>query len=86
MSEERRCDTCQRLVMAYDEHKDYDCGNWPECPNNGVEVEYREYVICSHSWVAYQYVHKDYDGPEDSRCGTERTFVNCLMEIDNSYD
>ena len=32
--------------------------------------------------VRYSYQHKDYDGPEDDRCGNAPTVEDCIEEID----
>lgn len=83
---ERRCAKCDRLVQHHDEHKDFDCEKWPEWNIGTRELEYRGYTISRHEWMPYQYVHKDYDGPEDNRCGTEQSVVACFMEIDCAED
>lgn len=36
--------------------------------------------------MVWGYVHKDYDGPEDSRHGYCATFTECLDEIDEEID
>jgi len=36
--------------------------------------------------IAYQYVHTDYDGPEDSRIGHGATMQDCVNAIDDWYD
>jgi hypothetical protein len=34
----------------------------------------------------WQYVHNEYDGPEDRRCGSARTEFDCMLEIDEIED
>ena len=34
----------------------------------------------------WQFVHRDYDGPEDRRCGCAHTWDACLNEIDALED
>ena len=34
------------------------------------------------SWLGYEWVHDDYDGPEDNRCGYGKTLAEVFTEID----
>jgi len=46
---------------------------------------YHEYEISlaySHCPFKYQYVHTEYDGPEDHRLGYRNSIEECKMEID----
>lgn len=43
---------------------------------------YRDFDIDEGYPGTYQYVHKDYDGPEDNRAGWARTVAECKDEID----
>lgn len=48
-------------------------------------MTYRDYEIKpnSHSYGGeYEYVHNDYDGPGDDRCGYGQTVRECLEDID----
>lgn len=55
------------------------------------EREYRGYIIeptdpvppipCWRQF-AWSYAHKDYDGPEDNRCGHAESPEACMAEID----
>ena len=47
-------------------------------------IEYKGYKIYP-STVAnkvYEFVHKDYDGHEDNRCGSGKTIEECKESID----
>lgn len=83
------CPTCGRTVPTVFEHVDADCHNWPGRdvkPYGQGSIEYRDYAI-SNAWIGgFQYVHNDYDGPEDNRAGHERTLEDCYRAIDESYD
>lgn len=85
MSEERRCIVCDRLEMHPNAHDGYNCKDWPERAIGQTETLYRDFVI-SHSWIGWQWVHKDYDGPDDRRAGTERNLVDCFKAIDDWHD
>jgi hypothetical protein len=50
------------------------------------ELEYRNYTIESEPPWGYAYAHKDYDGPEDERCGVGATVEECMMHIDDMED
>lgn len=43
---------------------------------------YRDYIISCSSFFGYEFSHKDYDGPEDFRCGHEKTLEEVLANID----
>jgi hypothetical protein len=34
----------------------------------------------------YEWVHQDYDGPEDNRCGMVQTIEECIEYIDDAYE
>ena len=36
-------------------------------------------------WTAYEYVHDDYDGDEDNRCGYGESVEACKAEIDERF-
>lgn len=58
--------------------------DWPEFV--GPYIEYRGYIVEPHWFFGWQYVHKDYDGPEDNRAGHENTYEDCLVAIDERED
>lgn len=43
---------------------------------------YRDYTISPSYSLGYEFFHKDYDGPEDFRCGHEKTLEEVLASID----
>lgn len=45
-------------------------------------VHYRGWRIYIGEWTPFEYVHEDYDGPEDNRCGTAKTVEEAKREID----
>jgi hypothetical protein len=51
---------------------------------------YRGYFIYPAEYAVpdsrFQYVHKDYDGPEDNRFGYGATVEECKAEIDDLED
>lgn len=83
------CPTCGRLVPTIFEHVDVSCENWPDRdvkPYGEGSIEYRGYAV-SNSWHSgFDYVHNDYDGPEDGRCGNESTLEACYRAIDERED
>lgn len=83
------CNMCGRPVASFFDHVDVDCLNWPAPdvkPYGEGSIEYRDYAI-SNAWIGgFQYVHNDYDGPEDNRAGHEATLEDCYRAIDESYD
>lgn len=85
----QRCNMCGRPVASFFDHVDVDCLNWPDPdvkPFGEGSIEYRDYAI-SNAWIGgFQYVHNDYDGPEDNRHGHEKTLEDCYRAIDESYD
>ncbi|WLJ71070.1 hypothetical protein [Sphingomonas phage Kimi] len=64
----------------------------PSAPWGNETVLYRDYEVYRDTTGAmlgfgWQYVHKDYDGPEvDNRGGVCKTFTDCLDEIDEVLD
>ena len=48
-------------------------------------IRYRDFGISAHDFMGMQYVHKDYDGPEDSRAGIEETEEGCRTQIDEYW-
>jgi len=83
------CPTCGREVPSIFEHVDVDCHNWPDRdvkPYGEGSIEYRDYAISNHWAAGFQYVHNDYDGPEDNRAGTEPTLEGCYRAIDEALD
>lgn len=55
----------------------------------GSDAEmYKDFVI-SRSWGApgsiWEYVHKDYDGPEDNRCGHAGSIEEAKTDIDERF-
>lgn len=57
-----------------------------------MRVQYRGHEITydpppigtrAHDWA---WVHHEYDGPEDGRCGTEASLLACLRAIDEVLD
>ena len=93
------CPSCGRQVDNPLAHEGYSCANWPtdeDCDkvflNPGPDhyttyVEYRDYQI-GYALVGsgFEWVHKDYDGPEDSRAGTSHSVQGCCMDIDEKED
>ena len=53
-----------------------------------MDEEYRDFVIqytpppVPHRGADWQFVHRDYDGPEDGRCG----FASSLAEVRRQID
>jgi hypothetical protein len=47
---------------------------------------YRDFDIDEGYPGTYQYVHKDYDGPEDSRAGWAFTVAECKAEVDEWHE
>lgn len=43
---------------------------------------YRDYTISPSNFFNYEFSHKDYDGPEDNRCGYAKTLEEALDTID----
>ena len=89
------CPVCQWPVDNPKAHEGYNCAEWPsqqECaavfgdPRRDryeAEVTYKDFKIgrpLSHH--GYEWVHKDYDGPEDNRAGHSYSLVGCFMDID----
>ena len=35
------------------------------------------------AYIGWQWVHPEYDGPEDRRCGHARTIAECHQDIDD---
>lgn len=62
----------------------------PTAPWGNERVLYRDYEVArlelTFGGMVWGYVHKDYDGPEDSRHGYCATFTDCLDEIDEELD
>ncbi len=85
MSEERRCCICQRIAYQDDAHAGYDCANWPEQAIGQNEMKYRSFNV-SRVYICWEWVHEDYDGPEDNRAGTERNLVDCFRAIDDWHE
>lgn len=79
-----RCNVCGYKVESFFDHIAYDCEDWPEKPNNRETVTYKGYEISRHlDWPGWwQWVHKGYDGPEDQRAGSERTYEDCLVAVE----
>lgn len=47
---------------------------------------YRDFDIDEGYPGTFQYVHKDYDGPEDNRAGWAWTVAECKAEIDEWHE
>lgn len=78
---------CGRLVDSFFDHVDVDCMNWPT-PDDEVanaETPYRDFIV-SVAHVGYEWVHKDYDGPEDSRAGHGKNREECYRAIDEWHE
>lgn len=61
----------------------------PSAPWGKERVDYRGYEVYRVNGFAgynWEYIHKDYDGPEDNRFGHCRNFAECLDEIDEELD
>jgi hypothetical protein len=79
------CPTCGREVPTLFEHVDVSCGNWPD-RGEQLPQSYRGYGIDAGWFMGYDYIHDDYDGPEDGRCGNEATLELCYRAIDERLD
>lgn len=61
---------------------------------HGEPIRYRGYRIYRNDFtahpdwrdVAWVYVHEDYDGPEDNRCGHGPSVEACITEIQESEE
>lgn len=84
-----RCPTCGREVASFFDHIDASCDEWPDRdvkPYGEGSIEYKGFAI-SNAWIGgFQYVHNDYDGPEDNRHGHEATLEDCYRAIDEWHD
>ena len=55
-------------------------------------TEYRDYRITLYvkpspfRGLDYDFAHKDYDGPEDRRCGNGASIEDCKRQIDELID
>ena len=52
-------------------------------------IRYRDYEIThglNRIWQRWDFAHKDYDGPEDGRCGGGKTIEDCIAAIDDRID
>lgn len=78
------CPTCGRVVPTIFEHVDTDCSRWPD-RGEQLPHTYRGYTV-DRGYMFYEYVHEDYDGPEDNRCGTEASLELCYRSIDEALD
>ena len=85
-SQPTNCPTCGRRVPNIFEHVDVECQNWPDPSEDNKSCTYRDFEIEESVGMGWQWVHKDYDGPEDNRAGTEMTFVGCLRAVDEFLD
>jgi hypothetical protein len=85
MSEERRCDKCDRLIRHWNAHDGLDCENWPEWQKGVTKYDYRDFEV-TPAYMGWQWLHKDYDGDEDRRAGHADTPNECFAEIDAFYD
>lgn len=79
------CPTCGRVVPTIFEHVDTDCARWP---NKGEQLplSYRGYTVDRSDFMGYDYVHDNYDGPEDRRAGNETSLELCYRAIDELED
>lgn len=61
----------------------------PDFTDKGFKKEYKGYVISMaplYTRFKWQYVHKEYDGPEDDRLGYCNTIEQCIEEIDEKNE
>lgn len=80
------CPTCGRTVPGVFEHVDVDCENWPD-RGEALPHMYRDYEVSVAEYCpGFQYVHKDYDGPEDNRGGHEVRLDLIYRAIDERED
>lgn len=49
-------------------------------------MEYRGFKIEKDPHSGWKYVHKEYDGPEDTRIGTASSFVEARCQIDEMIE
>lgn len=78
------CPTCGRTVADIFEHIDVNCENWPD-RGEPLPHMYRDFEVDT-GYMGYQYLHKDYDGDEDNRCGNEKTLADIYRAIDERLD
>jgi len=79
MTEERRCDVCQRLVLQWSDHNDYDCKNWPEVGIGEKTTYYKGYAIDRLITGKWTFAYKEGNRTE---IHIGRTPVDCFMQID----
>lgn len=49
-----------------------------------LPITYRDYTIKQGEHTRYEYIHNEYDGPEDTRLGFCSTLQECMTEIDSN--
>ncbi len=79
------CPTCGRVVPSIFEHVDANCEDWPD-RSEPLPHMYRDYHVTVGQYTGYDYVHDDYDGPEDGRAGNEASLELCYRAIDERED
>ena len=79
------CPACGRQVDNAEAHEGYSCANWVDELDDKGYAYYRDYVI-SAGYMGFQWVHKDYDGPEDTRGGHSHSILGCCTDIDEQED
>lgn len=51
-----------------------------------LPITYRDYTIKRGEYTKFEFVHNEYDGPEDNRLGTGNSIEDCKEQIDEKYD
>lgn len=51
--------------------------------NTQLPITYRDYKIRATEHGKLEFVHVEYDGPEDKRIGTGDTLLDCMLAIDD---
>lgn len=87
------CNMCGRPVASFFDHVDVDCLNWPSPDDEGKfgqAKRYRDFDVSLNldapMACAFQWVHKDYDGDEDNRHGSEASYEDCYRAIDEWHE
>lgn len=58
----------------------------PPIPSQFESAEYRGFEVKRHFGGHWSWVHEDYDGPEDSRHGTAKSYYDCIDSINDWHD
>lgn len=81
------CPSCGRQVDNVQAHEGYSCANWINELDDKGYAYYRDYQISFAFYGSgFEWVHKDFDGPEDNRAGHSHSVQGCCMDIDERED